>query len=76
MRGSAFLRSLAVSRCGCKKGAGESARFYVVENNATGQLAQLIRQELLRAPDGLLLKYDGRPFYPVEIANKIKELAR
>jgi 2-oxoglutarate ferredoxin oxidoreductase subunit alpha len=59
-----------------KKVLGKASRFYVVENNATGQLAQIIRQELLRAPDGLLLKYDGRPFYPVEIANKIKELAR
>ncbi len=59
-----------------KKVLEKAARFYVVENNATGQLAQIIRQELLRAPDGLLLKYDGRPFYPVEIANKIKELAR
>ena len=59
-----------------KKVLEKASRFYVVENNATGQLAQLIRQELLRAPDGLLLKYDGRPFYPVEIANKIKELAR
>lgn len=59
-----------------KKALEKAARFFVVENNTTGQIGQLIRQELMRAPEGLILKYDGRPFYPNEIADKVKELVR
>jgi 2-oxoglutarate ferredoxin oxidoreductase subunit alpha len=59
-----------------KQALGKASKIFVVENNATGQFGQLLRQELLRAPDGLILKYDGRPFYPVEIVNKFKELTR
>ncbi len=59
-----------------KKAMGKASKIFVVENNATGQFGQILRQELLRAPDGLILKYDGRPFYPVEIVNKFKELTR
>ena len=55
---------------------GKASKIFVVENNATGQFGQLLQQELLRAPDGLILKYDGRPFYPIEIVTKVKELMR
>ena len=41
------------------KGAG---RVLTVENNATGQLARLIRRETGFKPAGSILKYDGRPF--------------
>jgi 2-oxoglutarate ferredoxin oxidoreductase subunit alpha len=61
---------------GAKKALGKAARCFMVENNATAQLGQLIRQELLRAPDGLILQYDGRPFYPADIAHTVKELMR
>jgi 2-oxoglutarate ferredoxin oxidoreductase subunit alpha len=33
-----------------------------VENNATGQLARLLRRETGISVDGSILKYDGRPF--------------
>lgn len=50
---------------------------FVVENNYTGQLMQLIRAvvgplDLLHA----VRKYDGRPFRPIEIIEPIRRLAR
>ena len=35
---------------------------YVIENDATGQLARLIRRETGKEVSGNVLKYDGRPF--------------
>jgi 2-oxoglutarate ferredoxin oxidoreductase subunit alpha len=46
---------------------------YVVENNATGQLAHLIRGETGISIDTKILKYDGRPFTPAEIVEKVKK---
>ena len=43
----------------------------VVEGNATGQLAQLIRRETGQSVDGTILKYDGRPFSPREIIDRL-----
>jgi 2-oxoglutarate ferredoxin oxidoreductase subunit alpha len=37
---------------------------YVVESNATGQLARLIRTETGREVTGRILKFDGRPISP------------
>ncbi len=47
----------------------------VVENNFTGQLAGIIRENTGRSVDRKVLKYDGRPFYPEEIHKAIKEMA-
>jgi 2-oxoglutarate ferredoxin oxidoreductase subunit alpha len=43
----------------------------VVEGNATGQLAQLIKRETGQSVDGSILKYDGRPFSPREIVDRL-----
>lgn len=40
---------------------------YIVENNATGQLARLIKQETGINLDNKILKFDGRPFSPERI---------
>jgi 2-oxoglutarate ferredoxin oxidoreductase subunit alpha len=45
----------------------KASRCYVVENNATGQLARLIRQETGKNMDNRILKFDGRPFSPERI---------
>ena len=50
--------------------------YILVENNATGQLGSLLREHLCLKVDEKLLKYDGRPFYPEEIAEKVKEVVR
>jgi 2-oxoglutarate ferredoxin oxidoreductase subunit alpha len=46
---------------------------YVIENNATGQLARLIRAETGREVSGRILKYDGRPFTPDYIAEVVRK---
>jgi 2-oxoglutarate ferredoxin oxidoreductase subunit alpha len=51
-------------------------QLFIVENNSTGQFAQLLRQETGLVPTGKILKFDGRPFYPIEIVNKVKEMVR
>jgi 2-oxoglutarate ferredoxin oxidoreductase subunit alpha len=50
-------------------------KIVVVENNATGQLANLIKMNVGMA-DKMhhILKYDGNPFLPSEIYNQIKGL--
>ncbi len=48
-------------------------RSYVIENNATGQLAHLIRAETGKETNGKILKYDGRPFTPAYIAREVKK---
>ena len=51
----------------------ENARHsYIIENNATGQLAHLIQAETGKKVSGRILKYDGRPFTPAYIAQEIK----
>lgn len=47
-------------------------RSYCVENNATGQLAALIRRETGLSVGRSLLKYDGRPFLPAEITAEVE----
>jgi 2-oxoglutarate ferredoxin oxidoreductase subunit alpha len=48
----------------------------VVENNATGQLAHLLRAETGIKADGTILKFDGRPFSPAHIVREFKKEAR
>ncbi|MBU1746951.1 MAG: 2-oxoacid:acceptor oxidoreductase subunit alpha, partial [Chloroflexi bacterium] len=53
----------------------EPARRLVgVENNATAQLATLIRANTGRAMDGTILRYDGRAFTPEYILTQVKEM--
>ena len=46
---------------------------YVIENNATGQLARLIKTETGYDVSGRILKYDGRPFTPAYIARTVRK---
>ena len=52
----------------------KSKKAYVIEGNATGQLARLIRQETGKKETGTILKYDGRPFTPAHIIQELKKL--
>jgi 2-oxoglutarate ferredoxin oxidoreductase subunit alpha len=49
---------------------------YVIENNATGQLARLIKAETGYDVSGRILKYDGRPFTPAYIAQAVRKEGR
>ena len=48
-------------------------RSFVIENNATGQLAGLIRRETGISIGRSILKYDGRPFTPAMIAQELRK---
>jgi 2-oxoglutarate/2-oxoacid ferredoxin oxidoreductase subunit alpha len=47
-------------------------KIFMVEHNITAQLGQLIRQQTGISFTGAILKYDGRPFYPVEIFDGVQ----
>jgi len=51
--------------------AGKAKRLINVEQNATGQLAGLIREETGIVFDASILKYDGRQISGEEIADRI-----
>jgi 2-oxoglutarate ferredoxin oxidoreductase subunit alpha len=55
---------------------GSARNSYVVENNATGQLAQLIKTQTGYDVTGRILKFDGRPFTPAYIAEAVRKEAR
>jgi 2-oxoglutarate ferredoxin oxidoreductase subunit alpha len=46
---------------------------FTVENNRTGQLARLIRAETGREVSGTIGRFDGLPFTPGEVAERVKE---
>jgi len=50
-------------------------KLIAVENNATGQLARLIRNYGFHADD-MILKYNGRPFALDELETSVKEVIR
>jgi len=53
----------------------KAKKVIVVENNATGQLASLLKMNVGNANKiSSLLKYDGNPFLPQEIHTRSKEL--
>lgn len=49
----------------------DAHKVVMVEMNATGQLAQLIRRETGFKMDQLINRYDGRPFTPEYIINRL-----
>jgi len=53
--------------------ASKAHNSYVIENNATGQLARLIKAETGKDVSGKILKFDGRPFTPAYIAEAMRK---
>jgi 2-oxoglutarate ferredoxin oxidoreductase subunit alpha len=52
---------------------GKAHNSYVIENNATGQLARLIKAETGCDVSGRILKFDGRLFTPAYIAETVRK---
>jgi 2-oxoglutarate ferredoxin oxidoreductase subunit alpha len=46
----------------------------VVEMSAAGQFASLLQEKTGISPECVITKYDGRPFDPVDLADRIKEV--
>jgi 2-oxoglutarate ferredoxin oxidoreductase subunit alpha len=57
-----------------EKVLGRAKKTIVVEQNKTSQLSTLIRDHNLRGVDHKILKYDGRPFNPGDLSERIKEV--
>lgn len=51
---------------------GKAKKILLVENNKTGQLGELIKQQTGIEIKNKFLKYDGRPFFREEMVEKIK----
>jgi 2-oxoglutarate/2-oxoacid ferredoxin oxidoreductase subunit alpha len=52
----------------------EAKKRILIENNKTAQLGSVIKEEAGVDVDYKILKYDGRPFLPEEIAAKVEEV--
>jgi 2-oxoglutarate ferredoxin oxidoreductase subunit alpha len=52
---------------------GNAKRTMLVENNATGQLGNLIRQKTGLVIEDKILKYNGRQFFRDELADLIQQ---
>ena len=52
---------------------GNYKKIVVVENNLTGQLTTVLKSQFNFNPDKLILKADGRPFFPEEIINELSK---
>ena len=57
-----------------KKLLSKAKRTVMVELNSTAQMGQLIREQTGILYSDSILKYDGRPFYPIEIVDEVKRL--
>ncbi|MGV8176704.1 MAG: 2-oxoacid:acceptor oxidoreductase subunit alpha [Candidatus Bilamarchaeaceae archaeon] len=51
-----------------------SKKTIILENNPDAQFAGILKQYASFKPDSVVLKYDGRPFFPEEIAKTVSEL--
>jgi 2-oxoglutarate ferredoxin oxidoreductase subunit alpha len=54
----------------------KAKKLVAVENNATAQLAHLLRAETGYQAAGKILKFDGRPFSPAYILSRLKQEVR
>ncbi|OEF98381.1 2-oxoacid:acceptor oxidoreductase subunit alpha [Desulfuribacillus alkaliarsenatis] len=52
----------------------QADNIIVVENNATGQLANLLKIELNVSVNHSILKYNGEPFFVDEVAQRLQEV--
>jgi len=59
-----------------KTALNKGKRFFMVEQNSTAQLGQLIKERIGFSFSEAILKYDGRPYYPNEIVESFKQYAR
>lgn len=57
-----------------KAALGSGGRRLLIEGNKTAQLGQIIKLHTGISFEDTLLKYDGRPFTPGEIAAKVREV--
>ena len=52
----------------------KTKKSLLLEGNSQGQFGMLLREQTGWQPTETFLRYDGRPFYPEEIREKVKEM--
>ena len=57
-----------------QKALSKADRFFTVELNASSQLGRLIREQTGLSFERAIVKYDGRPFMPIDIAAEVKNM--
>jgi 2-oxoglutarate/2-oxoacid ferredoxin oxidoreductase subunit alpha len=67
-----FIDIYPLDEARLEKELAKAQHLIDVEGNYTAQLAQVVRVYTGRAVDAKILKYDGRPFSGIEIANTVK----
>ena len=58
------------------KALQKARSFFMVEQNSGAQLGQIIQMQTGLRAAGAILKYDGRPFFPIEITEDIQRHLR
>ncbi len=56
-----------------RQAIGKTKKLICIENNATGQFADILRGQAGINPDEKLLKYDGAQFFPEEIIDAVNQ---
>ena len=54
----------------------QTKKSLLLEANGAGQFGLLLREQTGWQPTSVMLKYDGRPFYPEEIRKRVQELLK
>jgi 2-oxoglutarate ferredoxin oxidoreductase subunit alpha len=54
----------------------KAEKIIVIENNASGQLANLLKLELDVHVDKKILKYNGQPFSIEDVESRLKEVLK
>ena len=67
-----FAQIWPLDREAVKQCIGERKRVAIVEGNAWGQFASILREQQLVGDVELVTRYDGLPFTAIEIADRIE----
>jgi 2-oxoglutarate ferredoxin oxidoreductase subunit alpha len=58
------------------KAIGKSKATFIVENNSSAQFAGMLKQYASFEADFTIIKYDGRPFFPEQIAEQVGKVKK
>jgi 2-oxoglutarate ferredoxin oxidoreductase subunit alpha len=71
-----FTYLYPVNKKEIEKAFGKSKHTIMIENNSTAQFAGILKEHADVVFDFHMLKYDGRQFFPKEIANEVEKLVK
>lgn len=69
-----YLWPMNLAAIGPVLGKLAGQKSILLEGNATGQLASLLKEQLGFTPTKLVCRFDGRPFYPEDIAAEVESI--